>query len=75
MKGKVRVVDCSSHGDTIWEGDIVCADCGRAFVLAEDEEPVPDICPCGVRLLPKHNGEKFSARAVCRFCARPKVSS
>ena len=45
-------VDCGTHGNRAWKGEIVCAQCGRLF---KSPALAPKRCVCGAQLLPLGN--------------------
>ncbi len=68
-----RVLVCNAHGRTDWRGTIHCSECNAVYQMATEAHPLfaPQICVCGVRLVPDKHQEKggvFSCRAICQRC-------
>lgn len=72
-------VKCEAHGETEWQGDVMCINCKRIFLcdgVFEDETgkrtrrypnaPAKGMCSCDKRLF---GGTDFTARPACRECA------
>lgn len=73
---------CAKHAPDgkRWYGDICCKDCNRVFQTADEATAhfAPEVCPCGVRLMPISDVERallgvvegpdYSARAICHEC-------
>lgn len=74
---RMRHVRCSTHGRTQWQGDMQCDKCKRVYLDCDKDhgEAPGEYCVCGARFAPPDEGgdasdEDFSARVVCRGCAR-----
>lgn len=54
MAEMIRYMVCETHGNTKWQGHIMCDDCGRVFQTKQSKAPLfaPQVCPCGQKLLP-----------------------
>jgi hypothetical protein len=50
----VRLLACETHGQTKWQGHVMCDDCGETYQTIEDKKPrfAPEVCRCGQRLMP-----------------------
>lgn len=70
---KKRTIECDSHGTVPWEGDLVCAHCGRIYFDCHNN-PMPQNCECcGHPFSPSAaGGGDFTARVVCHACALQK---
>ena len=64
------VTGCRRHGEQPWERTIVCTACGRVFqvLLASAAHFAPEVCPCGVQLLPAPHVARHSATPICTPC-------
>lgn len=65
-----NVTGCRRHGEQPWERTIVCTACGRVFQVlhASAAHFAPEVCPCGVRLLPGLHVARHSATPICTPC-------
>lgn len=54
MTDMVRILACETHGQTKWQGHVVCDGCGETYQTREDKKPrfAPEVCRCGQRLMP-----------------------
>lgn len=50
----VRILACETHGQTKWQGHIMCDGCGETYQTKEPKKPrfAPELCRCGQRLMP-----------------------
>jgi hypothetical protein len=81
-KAKQKVVEaiavtCDEHGKKPWGGEIVCIKCERVFTTRDASLPThaPEVCPCGVRLMPERIASpegSYSARVCCSECFAEK---
>lgn len=75
----MSTIQCESHGEIEWQGDVVCTACKQIYLceaIVEDEDgkrrrrypnaPPKGMCSCGKRLF---GGTDFTARPTCRECA------
>jgi hypothetical protein len=65
-----NVLRCRSHGEQPWQRTIVCTACGRVFQVlhASTAHFAPEVCPCGVQLLPGLRVARYSAVPICTLC-------
>ena len=65
-----NVTGCRRHGEQPWERTIVCTACGRVFqvLYASAAHFAPEVCPCGVQLLPAPHVTRHSATPICTPC-------
>jgi hypothetical protein len=65
-----NVTGCRRHGEQPWERTIVCTACGRVFQVlhASAAHFAPEVCPCGVQLLPAPHVARHSATPICTPC-------
>ena len=65
-----NVLRCRRHGEQPWQRTIVCTDCGRVFQVlhASAAHFAPEVCLCGVQLLPGREVARFSAAPICTPC-------
>ena len=65
-----NIIRCRQHGEQPWERTIVCTTCGRVFQVLHASEAhfAPEVCPCGVQLLPGHHVARHSASPICTPC-------
>lgn len=65
-----NVVRCRRHGEQPWQRTIVCTACGRVFQVlnASAVHFAPEVCPCGVQLLPGPDVAHSSAAPICTPC-------
>jgi hypothetical protein len=65
-----NVVRCRRHGEQPWQRTIVCTACGRVFQVlnASAAHFAPEVCPCGVQLLPGPHVGHHSATPICTSC-------
>ncbi len=62
---------CPTHGKMPWNGTVVCGTCVRPYQLVDEHAAhyAPEICVCGVRLVPVSKDEQeSSAMPVCAKC-------
>jgi hypothetical protein len=73
----LRHITCRTHGRQRWNGEIACNRCERVFATnnATLSTHAPDVCPCGVRLMPTpgRKFDQFSARMCCSECFASRV--
>jgi hypothetical protein len=64
-----NVLQCRRHGEKPWQRTIVCTACGRVFQVlhAAAAHFAPEVCPCGVQLLPGLD-VAYSAAPICTSC-------
>jgi hypothetical protein len=81
-KYDTKTIDCESHGETPWRGEVVCCDCDRMYRLPYDgqdpslelfEPKNPPYCDCGALLspgpdVPESERDNFTGRSVCPRC-------
>lgn len=65
-----NVIRCRSHGEQPWRRTIVCTACGRVFQVlhASAAHFAPEVCLCGVQLLPGLRVARYSAAPICTLC-------
>ena len=65
-----NVLRCRRHGEQPWQQTIVCTTCGRVFQVfnASAAHFAPEVCPCGVQLLPGPHVVRHSATPICTPC-------
>lgn len=65
-----NVLRCRRHGEHPWQRTIVCTACGRVFQVlhASAAHFAPEVCPCGVQLLPGPHVARHSATPICTPC-------
>ena len=65
-----NVIRCRRHGEQPWERTIVCTACGRVFQVLQASAAhfAPEVCPCGVQLLPGRDVARYSAAPICTPC-------
>jgi hypothetical protein len=65
-----NVLRCRRHGEHPWQRTIVCTTCGRVFQVLHASAPhfAPEVCPCGVQLLPGQHVARYSAAPFCTPC-------
>ncbi len=65
-----NVIRCRRHGEHPWQRTIVCTACGRVFQVLDASAAhfAPDVCPCGVQLLPELRIARSSAAPICTLC-------
>lgn len=65
-----NVLRCRRHGEHPWQRTIVCTACGRVFQVlhASAAHFAPEVCPCGVQLLPGLRVARYSAAPICTPC-------
>ena len=66
-KNRIR---CRQHGAHPWQRTIVCTTCGRVFQVLYPSAAhfAPEVCPCGVQLLPGQHVTPYSAAPICTVC-------
>ncbi|MEO5727861.1 MAG: hypothetical protein ABI134_16230 [Byssovorax sp.] len=65
-----NVTGCRRHGEQPWARTIVCTACGRVFQVLDASAAhfAPEVCPCGVQLLPAPHVTRHSATPICTPC-------
>ena len=65
-----NMIRCRRHGAHPWRRTIVCTTCGRVFQVlhASAAHFAPEVCPCGVQLLPRQHVASYSAAPICTPC-------
>jgi len=79
-RGVGAMLDCQGHGKRPWLGDVVCEKCGEIFLCEPSAETAKyaypkmqdsGLCTCGAQLMPTRDSSTyFSARSICRDCAK-----
>ena len=65
------MIKCDEHGSVPWKGHIICDNCSRIYLSAND---APEFCNCGVRLVPRgFDHLAFSARMICEACFNERI--